>query len=69
MPDKSDFLYKTHTELLQNETFFIWKLSPTAQMDEYWMNLQQKYSTTVRFNFPKVVGRNNRTVYLNYYCH
>lgn len=25
--------------------------------------------TTVRFNFPKVAGRDNRTVYLNYYCH
>jgi len=25
--------------------------------------------TTVRFNFPKVAERDNRTVYLNYYCH
>ncbi len=25
--------------------------------------------TTVRFNFPKVAERDNRTVYLNYYYH
>ena len=25
--------------------------------------------TTVRFNFPKVAERDNRPVYLNYYCH
>ncbi len=27
------------------------------------------YITTVRFNFPKVAGRDNRTDCLNYYCH
>jgi len=34
--------------------------------------LLDKYSngnTTVRFNFPKVAGRDNRTDCLNYYCH
>ena len=43
MPDKSDFIYKTHAELLQDDNFLVWKLSPTAQMDKYWMDLQQKY--------------------------
>ena len=43
MSSKSNLPYKTHAELLQDETFLIWKLSPTAEMDEYWTNLQLKY--------------------------
>ncbi len=33
------------------------------------INQQLSFITTVRFNFPKVAERDNRTVYLNYYCH
>lgn len=43
MSDIRNTFYKTYLELLQEEAFLLWQLSPTEEANEYWADLQQEY--------------------------
>lgn len=72
------FVYsQTEAEMMTVQTEF--ESDCKAKLENIFKayNFKKKYDiveyiykdTTVRFNFPKVAGRDNRTDCLNYYCH
>ncbi len=36
--------YKTHSELLRDKKYLLWRLSPSRESDDYWNSLIQQYS-------------------------
>lgn len=43
MPKFDDYSYKKHDDLLKDEKYLLWRLSPTEQLDDYWNDLRKTY--------------------------
>lgn len=39
----NDSSYKKHNELLKDEKYLLWRLSPTEQLDDYWNDLRKTH--------------------------
>lgn len=43
MTSNKHSFYKTHSELLRDKKYLLWRLSPSRELDDYWNSLLQQY--------------------------